>query len=666
MEIPHKKLNQILESVLIAVVALTPLAFDPYCADSFGLPKLFLLALGSLALIGCIALKAIQEGRLPWKKSAGLWHLFLFIGVLILSTLASEAPVVGVFGIYGFRANGLIAWMIYAIFFWVGLVYVDGKKVHKLLLAIAVSSLFVSFYALLQYKGLDPFQWTSDPTKNRMWSTFGNPNFLGAYMAMILPASFGLLAVSQRKSVRALLLAQLLLGVMVVMLTQSRAAALGLAAGSLLSLFFGKNWRALASPKTGGFLLIGLLGIAAFLPWAQIKNRFKAGMSLESSNWDLRLYGWKAAVQLIEEKPLTGYGAEGYHLHFRKHMDTAFFRKTHQAQMSPVYPHNEILQVAVNAGLAGLVLYMGLLFLVLRAAWRSRPDPLWGAVFGLLVSVWINNQFSFHTLSTGFLFYLFAGALLGSKEKTSSLALPLGLRHPLVIQNAPVAIGCFLLVGTWGLLRIYRADQKAKNATVYERRGDAEKIYVSYEKASRLNPFEPMYLHPLTQIGLRQSQKTSNPQTQMVRLKKTEEFYARLLKINPLDAMAWNGMGTVHARMFQMLQQPLAEQAKTEFQKAAQIDPYLAEAWTNLGALYYANGNKEDALAAYLKAKEVNPYAPQVYYDLGVFHTLEGKFEEAGRYWREALEVNPNFTDAQRALEMLASGQLKQQYGGRK
>ena len=89
------------------------------------------------------------------------------------------------------------------------------------------------------------------------------------------------------------------------------------------------------------------------------------------------------------------------------------------------------------------------------------------------------------------------------------------------------------------------------------------------------------------------------------------------------------------------------------------LDPFLTEAWTNLGALYHAQGQKEKALSAYFKAKDVNPNSADVDYDLGVVYALDRNFNKAKRYWQEALLKAPNHADAKRALRELKIGEIQ-------
>lgn len=626
---------------LAGIIAIgLPLVFDPWCTDAFALPKLTLLRLVSIGIV----LLVLFDGKISWRGGrAGLW-LGLFAIVLVASTLFSTAPHVAFLGVYGFRIDGLLSWMCYFMVFSFGAIYFDRKILPSLLLLVVIGGWLVSLYAVFQFLGFDPLKWGLDPTRGRVWSSFGNPNFLAAYVAMTLPFGAALLIIGPTKAHRIFAGIGLGLQLWVLIQTVSRAAWLGALVGLAVFLGLSAAWGKIASKKwllgtLGALVVLGLLA-----PWSRISERFRTVSTLTSPEWVLRIAGWKAALGLAKEKPILGHGAEGYQLNFRRHIDSSFFRITHETQKSPLLPHNEFLQVLVTAGGVGLLLYVLFLAALGRSALRLRGDPLVAVFAAALIASLVNNLFSFHTVATVALFFFLAGVLAGLSENPKTLPLPGAKTGQLVLASIGILGGAWVAALS---LHIYQADRIFKAAAQATDRGFIEIGLKKYQHSLSINKTEPHYLHAFAGIGLRMAQRSQNAQAQRGWLEGTGRLFQSILKLNPADALAHNGLGTIAARLGN------GAEAKKQFDLAAKLDPHLTEAWTNLGALYYQEGKMEQAREAYARAKDINPYDPQIYYDIGVMNALDKKWDLAKRSWEEALEVDPHHQGSKQALALL-------------
>lgn len=76
--------------------------------------------------------------------------------------------------------------------------------------------------------------------------------------------------------------------------------------------------------------------------------------------------------------------------------------------------------------------------------------------------------------------------------------------------------------------------------------------------------------------------------------------------------------------------------ARSEYEKAIKINPYVAEIYNNIGALYQTEGNLEKALDYYEKALLINPDLPSTHANLGFIYEKLGKKEEAIREYKKA------------------------------
>src|SRR5579883_3308734 len=82
--------------------------------------------------------------------------------------------------------------------------------------------------------------------------------------------------------------------------------------------------------------------------------------------------------------------------------------------------------------------------------------------------------------------------------------------------------------------------------------------------------------------------------------------------------------------------------AKQAFEKAAAIDPRLAEPRVNLGSVYGELGRWDRAAAEYRAAIDLNPQLAGSHYNLGNALAHLGQREEAVAEYRRAIELNPD------------------------
>jgi tetratricopeptide (TPR) repeat protein/transglutaminase-like putative cysteine protease len=75
--------------------------------------------------------------------------------------------------------------------------------------------------------------------------------------------------------------------------------------------------------------------------------------------------------------------------------------------------------------------------------------------------------------------------------------------------------------------------------------------------------------------------------------------------------------------------------------RATEVDPKNKYAWNNLGLIYLAERDDDQAIAAFQKQIEVNPYDEYAYNNLGRVYWNERKYDEAVKAFNKQLENNP-------------------------
>ncbi len=106
-------------------------------------------------------------------------------------------------------------------------------------------------------------------------------------------------------------------------------------------------------------------------------------------------------------------------------------------------------------------------------------------------------------------------------------------------------------------------------------------------------------------------------------------------------------------RAIEFFQQKRLADAITEWQKAIEITPEVAELHHNLGNAYAKHGQLREAIAAWERAISLAPNLAEAYNNVGYAYYKLRDYREARTRWEQALQVKPNCTQAKRNLRLL-------------
>jgi len=116
-------------------------------------------------------------------------------------------------------------------------------------------------------------------------------------------------------------------------------------------------------------------------------------------------------------------------------------------------------------------------------------------------------------------------------------------------------------------------------------------------------------------------------------------LYARLLEINPDLAEAHCNYGALLDNFGRR------DEAEEHYRRALEINPDDALVHTNYGTLLADLGRCEEAEMHYKRALEINPDFAPAYMRYGLLLAHLGHSEEAEAYYKRALEINPDFAE---------------------
>lgn len=416
----------------------------------------------------------------------------------------------------------------------------------------------------------------------RPGSLLGNPNALGAFLIVVISFAFTRALLSSNGVSRFMMGMYTALASVLWFMTFSRGAWLGLTAALAMIAALSMAQRGLFSPRSlkvwwadrlpairrrlifGGFFvtLAGAVVAAVLLRYV-----FDPARPL-----DIRARIYQTAFELFLEKPLTGHGLFSF--------GEGFLRKAGELPTQPyTHAHNMLLGVAAELGLIGLVALLATIFVLARAAlkhWsvaapRDRPALLGG--ISACVGLGVHHLFD-------------TPAIMPAIALVSIVALSVACAPPqpaLLIARWERQMRPAALTALWAVLVI----SGLWSSGVYGR-----------------------YINAL-QFALDERDYTAGAQ-----------HLESVVDADPSLALyAWQ-QGTLYAWAADQGEAGAAGRGAAAYQQALTHMPHNPVLWANQAALYWADGQRAQALASMREAVRYAPTTWQFQLNLGIYAEL--------------------------------------------
>lgn len=608
-------MNSMLKWVVMGGIFLLPLSVL-VVADSLFFPfitgKAFFYRIVVEVVFAAWVLLALSRTEYRPHKQKIYYVLFALLGILFVSNMVSDSPYKAFWSNFE-RMDGFIALIHHAMFF---VVISSVLTTHKLWgkfwnVSLGVS-VVVCFYGLLQRLGvMEAIQGSGA----RVDGTFGNAAYLAVYNLFHVFLAVWLLYKSKPKGVRMLYGVIGLFNLMNLYWTATRGVFVGLVVGIFVSLVIvlvkDKEHKRLRQISGGVLVFVTVVvgSIFALKDSSFIANnptlaRFS---TISLTEGQTRFTVWSMALKGVAEKPIIGWGQEGFSSVFAKHYEPSMYNQEPWFDRA----HNIVIDWLIAGGVLGLLLYMSLLGFGVRYIWQSEWfDTFEKALFtGLYVGYFAQNLFVFDNLGSYMLFFAtLAFFTVGARRDTDAwFAQSVASASSIRLAQPLVAVLLILVVYSANIKPL-RAGQEF--ITAYIPNQTPERIAEAFERALSRNTFADYEV--------------------------TEQMMVR----GPDFLRNQNVSEELKQTYFTILQGSLAKVEKRNNQNAR---------FNYATGVFYNNIGQSDKAREYLtKAHELSPKKQIISFELAFSYIGTGEKEMGMALLKETLDDTPEFQEARK------------------
>ena len=383
--------------------------------DPVNLPKLVALGIFSTIALGLF----LGDVRFLKAKSSRIFTtiLVLFLAQLLLALILS--PDDFSFHLYGSpgRNTGFLAYLFLAFLLLASASSGSASVLRKFGFSLVALGGLLGLYGLGQSQGIEFFDYLNAYGSD-VFGTFGNQNFQSAFMGMVASVSLTLGIFVQMKPLQRVgFLAVCVIAISNVYLSSEQGYLnfiAGFLAAVLVYLFSKKKmmlaWFTLATSGLGGILVFA--GILNSGPLADL---------LYKSSLQARGFYWRAAIDMMVERPFFGVGLDGFGNWYRRSRSQAAVESN--AGLVSDTAHNIPLDIGSGGGIPLMILYLLILGLafnaIVKVIQRSQDfDPIFASIVAGWVAYQAQSLISINQLGLGVWGWSLTGLLIGYELNT--------------------------------------------------------------------------------------------------------------------------------------------------------------------------------------------------------------------------------------------------------
>ncbi|HPD18554.1 MAG TPA: O-antigen ligase family protein, partial [Candidatus Goldiibacteriota bacterium] len=392
---------------------------------------------------------------------------------------------------------------------------------------------------------------------NRIPSTFGNPNFFGAYLSAVIPFVISRFFNSKETFYKLFLFVVFVISFILIFFTGSKSSLLALAIGILM--LFVLNLKNLKGRK----ILMTLLVIFVIFAGLFLKRNSE---SLKESLF-FRNYVWRGTINVMLNNPVTGTGLGSFAVVFPKYRPYELMKWTYEHNYEVHYPENIFLQIGSETGIIGLLLFIFVLSLIFKSGRSSSPE--YSAGFAAMLTT---NFFGVDVnyAPSMMLFVVISGVMMKNDKDYFSV-------NPLYARLISIFVLTFLAFVSAFWVNRHVSGIYTKRGVYFSKSGDFKTAIENYKTALKFydKNTEALYFMGSSYYD------SGNPEDALKIFRHLEKSAPDYVLLHYKIAKIYNDTG-------------LYDDAIKEYKKMLKIDPYLKEALVELAYIYYNKKNMFD------------------------------------------------------------------------
>jgi O-antigen ligase len=495
-----------------------------------------------------------------------------------------------------------------AFFIAAGAVLRVEKQWRNWFFASVAVSVIVVIHCFFQLLGWSPIHQGA----NRIDASFGNSAYLAIYLLFSATIACWLALTEKRAWLKWSLVVLAVIEALLIFNTETRGTILGLAGGiGIAALLAAITWSGRARRYAVGTIIAMLVLVGGFLlikdtSFVRNNDILNRLASISLADGQVRFTLWHMAYEGFLERPIVGWGQEGYNYVFDKFYDPSLYSQEPWFDRA----HNAFIDWLVAGGLPAFLLYISLFGTALTMLWRgsnlSRPERI--ALTAALVGYAIHNLFVFDNLYS----YVYFFAILALID--SQVARPIAWfeRMPEVSDGSGGVIA-LTVAGVCAIALIAFVN--------YPGMADASELITALTPqsggpAQNLATFEDLASHP--------------------------SFAGQEIRE---QIVSFAGTESTDTSISSSLQQQIADFAVQQMALQVQQHPGDARTLLELALAYQYAGDATDSLKAIQAAEVVSPNKEQIYIQEGATLWDMGNTAGAQAAFAKAYALGPEFPD---------------------
>lgn len=402
-----------------------------------------------------------------------------------------------------------------------------------------------------------------------------------------------------------------------VFLTQTRGASLGLLGGlfvttCIISLFEKRERVRFLARITLGLIVCVIIGFVAikntaFVKQSPVLHRF-AEISWKNTTGQARQIIWPMAIEGFKERPVFGWGQEGFNYVFAKYYNPELWR--HEPWFDRT--HNVFLDWLVAGGLVGFLAYVSLYVFLIRSLfvsfWKEKKTEF-AILVGLISAYVFQNLFIFDNLASYILFFALLAFAHGiSLQQNAVKESKMQTRTEMKIS--PVLLFSFLSVFLFTTVYIFVVRPYMQNRLIIKGMSPQKNI------TDNLNYFKKAFA--LGGGGVAEAR---------------EQFMSVTNQILPIEQIS---LDIKRGFFVELLNQTKLQQE----QRAMDAKTILS-----LASGFNQNGNPEIALQLLAPLRAISPQKQHILMQIAVAHLLKNEVSQAEGILKENFENTPEYPD---------------------